>query len=46
MYDDIEAINTAVTKIVKAIDKPAIQKFMRALVDRAQRCINAEGTYV
>lgn len=45
MYDDIEAIKTAVTRVVEAIEKPALQKSMRALADRAQRCIDAEGTY-
>lgn len=43
--NDTEAIKVAVARVIHAIEKPAIKKSTQALVDRIQRCINAEGTY-
>jgi hypothetical protein len=37
MYDDIEVIKAAVTRVVEAIEKSDLQKSMRSLVDRAKR---------
>ncbi|KOC58697.1 hypothetical protein WH47_07089 [Habropoda laboriosa] len=43
-YDDIPIIQSAVTRILKAIPKADLQKSIHTLVSHAQRCINAEGT--
>lgn len=45
MNDDIEAYKVAMAMVVDAIEKQAMQKFMLVLVDGAQHCIDAEGTY-
>lgn len=46
MYEDIEDIKTAVTSFINTIEKPALQKSMRELIGRAQRCIDAKGAYL
>lgn len=44
-YDDIPAIQAAVTQVLKSIPEYDIKKSMHALVDRAKRCIDSNGTY-
>jgi transposase len=44
-YDDIPAIQGAVTQVLKNIPEFDIKKSMHALVDRAKRCIDSNGTY-
>ena len=44
-YDDVEAIQAAVTRVIEAIPKTDLHKSINALVQRAHHCIDAEGTY-
>ena len=44
-YDDIPAIQTAVTEVLKNIPINDIKKSMHALVDHSKRCIESNGTY-
>lgn len=44
-YDDIPAIQAAVTLVLKKIPKADITKSMHSLVDRARKCIELNGTY-
>ena len=44
-YDDILAIQAAVTEVLKNIPINDIKKSMHALVDRSKRCIESNGTY-
>ena len=44
-YDDIPAIQAAVTEVLKNIPINDIKKSMHALVDRSKRCIESNGTY-
>ena len=44
-YDDIPAIEAAVTEVLKNIPINDIKKSMRALADRSKRCIESSGTY-
>ena len=44
-YDDIPAIQAAVTEVLKKILMNDIKKSMHALVDRSKRCIQSNGTY-
>jgi [histone H3]-lysine36 N-dimethyltransferase SETMAR len=44
-YDDVEAIQAAVTRVIEAIPKTDLHKSIHALVQRVQRCIDAERTY-
>ena len=43
--DDIQAIQAAVTEVLKNIRIIDIKKSMHALVDRSKRCIEYNGTY-
>lgn len=44
-YDDIPAIQAAVTEVLKNISIKDIKKSMHALVDRSKRCVKSNGTY-
>ena len=44
-YDDIPAIQAAVTEVLKNIPINDIKKSMHALVDRSKHCIKSNGTY-
>ena len=44
-YDDIPAIQVAVTEVLKNIPINYIKKCMHALDDRYKRCIESNGTY-
>ena len=44
-YDDIQAIQAAVTEELKNIPINDIKNSMHALVDRSKRCIESNGTY-
>ena len=44
-YDDIPAIQVAVTEALKNIPINDMKKSMHALVDRSKRCIESNGTY-
>ena len=44
-YDDIPAIQAAVTEVLKNTPINDIKKSMHALVDRSRRCIESNGTY-
>ena len=44
-YDNIPAIQAAVTEVLKNIPINDIKKSMHALVDRSKRCIETNGTY-
>ena len=44
-YDDIPAIQAAVTEVLKNIPMNDIKKSMHALVDRSKCCIESSGTY-
>ena len=44
-YDDIPAIQAAVTEVLKNIPINDIKKSMHALVARSKRCIESNGTY-
>lgn len=44
-YDNVTQVQEAVTRVIEAIPKNDIKKSMLALVERAQRCIDAEGMY-
>lgn len=45
VYEDVETIKFTASKVLDAIDKSALQKSMRALIDCADCCIDVEGTY-
>ena len=44
-YDDIPAIQAAVTEVLKNIPTNDIKKSMHVLVDPSKRCIESNGTY-
>lgn len=44
-YDDIPAIQAAVTEVLNNIPINDIKKSMHSLVDRSKRCIESNGTY-
>ncbi|CAK9803903.1 Mariner Mos1 transposase [Anthophora plagiata] len=44
-YDSVTQVQGAVTRVIAAISQNDIKKSMLALVERAQRCIDAEGMY-
>ena len=44
-YDNIPAIQAAVTNVLKKIPINDIKKSMHALVDRSKCCIESKGTY-
>ena len=44
-YDDIPAIQAAVTEVLKNIPINDIKKSVHALVDRSKRCIESNGFY-
>ena len=44
-YDDIPAIQAAVTEVLKNIPINDIKKSMHALVDCSKHCIESNGTY-
>ena len=44
-YDDVEAIQAAVTRVIEAIPKTGLHKSMHDLVKRAELCIDAQGSY-
>ena len=44
-YDDIPAIQAAITEVLKNILINDIKKSMHTLVDRSKRCIESNGTY-
>ena len=44
-YDDIPAVQPAVTEVLKNMPINDIKKSMHALVDRSKRFIESNGTY-
>ena len=44
-YDDIPAIQAAVTEVLKNIPKTEFGKSMDKLVDSSKRCIELNGSY-
>lgn len=44
-YDSINKVQEAVTRILEAISDDDIKRSMLSLVQRAQRCIDAEEDY-
>lgn len=44
-YDNVPAIQAAVTQVLKNIQQPDFKKSMHALITRAIRCIEYNGTY-
>ena len=44
-YADVEAIQRATTDILKSMDKNDLKHSFDMLIDRAKRCIDAEGEY-
>lgn len=45
-YVDVEAIQKASTDILKSMDKNDLKNSFDMLIDRAKRCIDAEGDYL
>ena len=45
MFEDVQDIQLAVTSSHRAIPKEDVQRSFQSLLDRATRCIDAEGMY-
>ena len=44
-FEDVQDIQGAVTSTLRAIPQEDVQKSFQSLLDRATRCIDAEGMY-
>jgi len=45
LFEDVQDIKAAVTSSLWAIPQEDVQRSLQSLLDRATRCINAEGMY-
>jgi len=45
LFEDVQDVQAAVTSSLRAIPQEDVQRSFQALLDRATRCIGAEGTY-
>jgi hypothetical protein len=43
--EDVQSIQVAVTSSLQAIPQEDVQRSFQSLLDRATRCIDAEGMY-
>jgi transposase len=45
LFEDVQDIQAAVTSSLRAIPQEDVQRSFQSLLDRATRCIDAEGMY-
>ena len=45
LFEDVQDIQAAVTSSLRAIPQEDVQRSFHSLLDRATRCIDAEGMY-
>jgi len=45
LFEDVQDIQAAVTSSLQAIPQEHVQRSFQSLLDRATRCIDAEGMY-
>jgi len=45
LFEDVQDIQAAVTSSLRAIPQEDVQSSFQTLLDRATRCIDAEGMY-
>ena len=45
LFEDVQDIRVAVTSSLRAIPQEDVQRSFQSLLDRATRCIDAEGMY-
>jgi hypothetical protein len=45
LFEDVQDIQGAVTSSLRAVPQEDVQRSLQSLLDRATRCIDAEGMY-
>ena len=45
LFEDVQDVQAAVTSSLRAIPQEDVQRYFQSLLDRATRCIDAEGMY-